>query len=400
MLEKELEEIYSDKANNFKSKSLAYAVNTILGGSTAIIPWVEKTDGKIRHRAWDRTMFHALHDADGNVRLFGVFGQRWSKKRKRKVDYKQIWVPGGKDKAADRAENGAGAVYEIEGVDQILSVDPTYCGDRLPVCIWNEPTFRLQSKFGAVTATGIVQDNEMVNLKLANLARVEDYQSFSILLTENCKIKSLGPNSVIEAEGTPDRPVKAGFLSPDAAIQELQTSVNMAIEQLFQTGRIPMAVILGQTDSSSGIHLAIQWFPVQKVADEMKPAYTDNERRLADVTALSIARWQAEEPEADVPEVDATVDFDERGIVPRDDESRMKQDDWDLGRGMKSLVDIAMERNPDLTEEDAVKQLKEVQRKNKAINFNPAGGEVGQFGKKDRTSILKDLEETEESDAE
>jgi hypothetical protein len=385
-LKSELEAVYSDPENGSKGKFVSFHRNAILGGTVAVIPYPDPESDRIFLRGYPRKSFHALFDPyTGDMTGFCIFGTRYNSKTRQTEDFYQVWTPDG--------------VYDLDKHKRIQSITKHHCG-TIPVTLFRENNDDLSEiHFGNVTATDLVINNEDINVKLSDLSYVSEAQAFSLLFTKNVADDiRVGARGRINARNiTADQEVGAEYLNPGAQLAELQTILTSSIETLFMTGRIPKAVIMPDDQATSGIHLKIQWFPVQKLFEEAKVSYGDNERRLAQNIALVKTRWKAAAPSASVPTVEMEVDFNEKNVMPSDDETKIQADEWDLSQGLKSPVDILMERNPDLDEEEAVAEYERVKEINKRIGYTPNGGNTGTFEqKKTKSDALQAIEDEDE----
>lgn len=373
-LAKQMDSVYADPHNESHTKFVTYHRNAILSGTVAVIPWwIPEGEGRVEFRGYPRHTFVCAWDANDKMTAFCRFGTDLIDGKK----FWQVWTFEG--------------VYQIKEGKVLEKFTPHYCGDELPVCLFRESTDDLvEPYYGTIPATDIVQSNENLNVKLSELKRVAQYQSFSVLMTTNVGGEVvIAPGARINAKGvSPDRPVTAEYLNPEAQIEQLEAIIRSRVAQLFETGRIPKAVIFPEGDGAeSGVHLMIQWHPVLELFRENAVTYTDNERRLNRKLAVTLARWAEKSPVAPIPEHTLDVDFDEESVIPEDAEGRLAREEWDLSMGLKSPVQIMMERNPDLTENEAIEYLEHVKDLNERIGFTPGGKQNGEFGKEKGNSV-------------
>ena len=388
-LQNRMQEIYSDPDNSSKGKFISFHRNAITGGTTAVIPYPDFETKRIILRGYSRKSFHAVFDPyNGDMIGFIIFGSRYNWKSRKTEPFYQVWTTEG--------------VYDLDKQKKIQKAYEHFCGE-IPVCLFRENNDDLaEIHFGSVTASDLVNNNEDINVKLSDLAFAGETQAFSVLYTQNVDdVVRTGARGRINAQNvTAEYPVEAKYLNPGAQIGELQEMLTAGIEQLFLVGRIPKGVIMPDDTSTSGVHLKIQWFPVQRIFEESKVAYIDNERRLSYTIALVDARWMAKSFSAAVPEVELDVDFSEKNVMPQDDETKLQADEWDLQHGLKSPVDILMERNPDLDEDEAVAEYERIKELNKRIGYTPSGGKTGTFQQppRGRVAALEEIEGEEEEE--
>lgn len=387
-------ELYERPENTSKGKFMAFHRNALLGGTVAVVPYPDFVNQTVVLRGFPRKTFHAIHDPfNGRMLGFVIFGTRYNPETRKDEAFYQVWTEE--------------AIYNLDDQKRIVAKEEHYCGE-IPVCLFRENNDDLSElHYGMITASDLVNGNEDVNIKLSDLSFVAETQAFSVLFTANIagEIRVGARGRINAANVTEDQKVIAEYLNPGAQIAELQVILTAAIETLFMTGRIPKGVVMPDDTTTSGVHLKIQWFPVQKLFEEAKVVYGDNERRLAQKNALVLSRWLPKAPGAKVPEIDFYADFNEKNVIPRDDESAQARDEWDLQTGLKSPVDILMERNPDLDEDDAVAEYERVQELNKRIGYTPSGGSSGTFKgpepeKKGRSALLDELEAEDDDEKE
>jgi len=275
-------------------------------------------------------------------------------------------------------------VFTVTDDMKVTRQEQHFCGDRIPVCLWKEPTYDLSKHYGSVTASDFVLNNEAVNIKLSDILRIADYQSFSILFTINFDAPGyIGPGAHLDAKNIKEgEPCHAEFLSPEAPLDKLQNILTMQMEQMHKAGRIPAGVVFPDNSATSGIHLVIQWFPIQKLFEELKPVYEENENLLAKTISLVQARWANRDPTRPIPEVDLYPNFDDESVMPRDDEAKRTSDEWELQQGIITPIDIMMQKDPDLEREEAKRKFKDNVKENQEIGYVP-GGPTGNFQNKE-----------------
>ena len=383
-LKADFESIWENPKNDSASKFVTYHINSLLGGTTAIIPWWDSEYDEVIYKGFPRKNFTCVfHNITGELRAFVFFGKKRNPTNKQDEAFYQVWTEK--------------AVYELDQNGALVGgEDPKehYC-DKVPVCLFREPTHDLLSQFGTVTASDIVYANENLNILLSDLARIVSHQSFSLLVTTNIDGEiETGPGARIDATQTdPERPVTAEYKHPDAKIREIQEIVTHRIEQMIQIGRIPKAVVMPDKTAESGVHLMIQWFPIQKAFEEAKATYTDNERRLAETTALVLSRWRTKSETADVPDVDFEIDFDDTRVIPTDPTDLREQETHDLQHQMITPVDMMIRRNPDLNEEEAKAKYLENKALNEELGFEPSFGGDGRQKGQGLDGVLEELTE-------
>ena len=372
-LSDEFETVWEDPANDTLGKFVSFHINSYLGGTVAVIPWWDETRDRLIYKGYPRKNFDIRWNIiTGEIEALTIFYDVRDPDTGRRMTEFNVWT---RDFAC---------MADEQGQVKTGSIKPHPCG-VVPVVLFKEPTHDLLSPYGTVGASDVVNSNEQLNIQLSDLARISAYQSFSLLVTTNMDgEKTIGPGSELNARNVnADQPADAKYIHPDAKIRELHEIVRHRIEMIISQGRIPKAVVMDTSSAKSGVHLAISWFPMLRAFQEAKVAYIDNERRLAEMTAVVLTRWagftQDRTSELDsrrvapVPDIDFAIDFDDSNVIPTDDETRRARDEFDLQIGVKTPIDIMLRENPDLSEEEAESEYMKKQEQAKRIGFLPAG---------------------------
>ena len=142
------------------------------------------------------------------------------------------------------------------------------------------------------------------------------------------------------------------IVSPPNAIPALDESIQSSYKMLAQNYHLPISFVEG-TSAASGVALKMRNI---ELTDERKSDVTrwrDIEYKLFDLERLMIA-VEVGQDAGDLED----VDFSESVEVLNDQEQRDKWD-WELSKGLIDLADILMQKNPDLTREEAEEILAE-----------------------------------------
>ena len=142
------------------------------------------------------------------------------------------------------------------------------------------------------------------------------------------------------------------IVSPPNAIPALDESIQSSYKMLAQNYHLPTSFVEGTT-AASGVALKMR---NMELTDERKSDVTrwkDIEYRLFDLERLMFAVELGQDA-GDLED----VDFSESVEVLNDQEQRDKWD-WELEKGLIDLADIMMQKNPDLTREEAEEILAE-----------------------------------------
>ena len=140
------------------------------------------------------------------------------------------------------------------------------------------------------------------------------------------------------------------IVSPPNAIPALDESIQSSYKMLAQNYHLPISFVEGSS-TASGVALKLRNI---ELTDERKSDVTrwrDIEYKLFDLERLMIA-VEVGQDAGDLED----VDFSESVEVLNDQEQRDKWD-WELDKGIIDLADILMQKNPDLTREEAEAEL-------------------------------------------
>ena len=140
------------------------------------------------------------------------------------------------------------------------------------------------------------------------------------------------------------------IVSPPNAIPALDESIQSSYKMLSQNYHLPISFVEGTT-AASGVALKMRNI---ELTDERKSDVTrwrNVEMELFDLERLIIAIETGQDA-GDLED----VDFAESVEILNDQEQREKWD-WELSKGIIDLADIMMQKNPDLTREEAEELL-------------------------------------------
>ena len=140
------------------------------------------------------------------------------------------------------------------------------------------------------------------------------------------------------------------IVSPPNAIPALDESIQSSYKMLSQNYHLPISFVEGTT-AASGVALKLRQ---QELTDSRMSDVTrwrNVEMELFDLERLIIAVEMGQDA-GDLED----VDYAESVEVLNDQEQRDKWD-WELSKGLIDLADIMMQKNPDLTREEAEELL-------------------------------------------
>ena len=142
------------------------------------------------------------------------------------------------------------------------------------------------------------------------------------------------------------------IVSPPNAIPALDESIQSSYKMLSQNYHLPVTFVEGTT-SESGIALKMRNLELTDDRKSDIARWRDIEHNIFELERLMVAVELGQDA-GDLED----VDFSESVEVLNDQEQREKWD-WELSKGIIDLADIVMQKNPDLTREEAEEILAE-----------------------------------------
>jgi len=222
----------------------------------------------------------------------------------------------------------------------------------------------------------VVQDE--VNRRLTNLSYTADLQGFGLLWTRGAtearggKIPDFiaNPGSYV---GLP-KDGEIGFASPNAPIQDILAMVDFLLKQAAITNGLTASSMSTNPTQESGISKLVGNSELEEQRRDSIALFAGYEQKLFDLFRIV---WNHHNPQRPMSEAATLrVDFyDPKPVLSGLEQAK----EWDLllDRGLISPVDIMIERNPDLTREEAKQRLLEIRAEIKeygdtAPDFTPA----------------------------
>ena len=140
------------------------------------------------------------------------------------------------------------------------------------------------------------------------------------------------------------------IVSPPNAVPALDESIQSSYKMLAQNYHLPTSFVEGTT-AASGVALKMRNLELTDNRKSDVIRWRDIEHKLFELERLMIAVEQGKDA-GDLED----VDYSESVEVLNDKEQREKWD-WELSHGLIDKADILMQRNPDLTREEALDHL-------------------------------------------
>ena len=199
-------------------------------------------------------------------------------------------------------------------------------------------------------STDLIQTNLAINVAETNKNANIMFQSFGYLFVNGAGIDKdtmqIGQDKInyLGVDGS------ISIVSPPNAVPALDESIQSSYKMLAQNYHLPISFVEG-TSAASGVALKLR-----------NTELTDD--RKSDVTRWREVEFKLFELERRIIAVEdgkdagdlEDVDFSESVEVLNDQEQRDKWE-WELSKGLIDLADILMQKNPDLTREEAEAEL-------------------------------------------
>ena len=199
-------------------------------------------------------------------------------------------------------------------------------------------------------STDLIQTNLAINVAETNKNANIMFQSFGYLFVNGAGIDKdtmqIGQDKInyLGVDGS------ISIVSPPNAVPALDESIQSSYKMLAQNYHLPISFVEGTT-AASGVALKLR-----------NTELTDD--RKSDVTRWRNIEFKLFELERRIIAVEdgkdagdlEDVDFSESVEVLNDQEQRDKWE-WELSKGLIDLADILMQKNPDLTREEAEAEL-------------------------------------------
>ncbi len=199
-------------------------------------------------------------------------------------------------------------------------------------------------------STDLIQTNLAINVAETNKNANIMFQSFGYLFVNGAGIDKdtmqIGQDKInyLGVDGS------ISIVSPPNAVPALDESIQSSYKMLAQNYHLPISFVEGTT-AASGVALKLR-----------NTELTDD--RKSDVTRWREVEFKLFELERRIIAVEdgkdagdlEDVDFSESVEVLNDQEQRDKWE-WELSKGLIDLADILMQKNPDLTREEAESEL-------------------------------------------
>jgi hypothetical protein len=213
------------------------------------------------------------------------------------------------------------------------------------------------SDFWLVGGDDLITAQEALNKQLVYLLRTIEMQGFGILWLKGVDGGNmlLDPGAAIRISAADG---EAGFIQPDAPIADVVAALEWLMKTTAMTNGLSAASLTTEVKDESGVSKIVGNRELEEMRRDDVALFEGYEKQVFE--AIRVV-WNAHNPGRKISAAaELKVDFyDPKQVV-----SAVEQcDEWEslIHLGAISLVDVAMQRNPDLkTREDALAYLKQV----------------------------------------
>jgi len=229
----------------------------------------------------------------------------------------------------------------------------------------------------------IIDCNEKADIQLTNLDIGTDFQSFATLITEGLPDETKITGGVTRYLNLPADfsaggiTGKAYYINPNVNLKGVWDVINEAISMTASLLGISTDSIRQGSNYSSGYQLRLSKSDIVDYNNDKKPMYREAVRNLVQLCAdcLTIYSKKVSLPN----DMDLSIDFADVKIETNPIEEEQIRA-MKISNGTMSRVDAIMQDNPDLTREDAIKEIERIDLDNRTYRINPAAGLEGLDG--------------------
>ncbi|MBT6045388.1 MAG: phage portal protein [Candidatus Scalindua sp.] len=231
---------------------------------------------------------------------------------------------------------------------------------RIPV-VWFDTDKAIDS-FWVNRSNSIVKANKVIDTELTNFRMLLAYQAFSVFITSGLDEEvafTLSPDTYINLpyNVTQDNQPKAEFITPDARLDEYWRVINDMIVDAAQS--MGLSVVSYKRDAStfnSGYQLKLSKQDVIDRAKRNRVLYT---RSIHELLTLIVKTHNLYESNVFADNIEFVVDFPEF-VIDANPRETADVDGMKLGMGLTSRVLLLMRDNPDLTRDQAIEAIKQI----------------------------------------
>ena len=243
----------------------------------------------------------------------------------------------------------------IDSRGNILSSEPNPYGVLPFIPVWNAPP---SESFWLSGASDLVMIQDAINQRLTDLIYTLQFQGFGVGYVRGEGVPSddiltIGPGSMMMLP----KDGEVGFATPNAPIESSLDAVEFLVKYAAITNGLPASTMSADPTDESGVSKIVGNRELEELRRDDIAIFAKVEANLFNLFRII---WNHHNPTEQISQESfLTIDF----YDPKPATSAVEQiKEWEglLGLGLISPVDILMERNPDLTRDDAKARLLEV----------------------------------------
>lgn len=206
-------------------------------------------------------------------------------------------------------------------------------------------------------ATDVRKMHEQLLEMLSTFAEVFRYQSFNVLFFKNPNGTDamVGPKKYITSFNQ-DSDLKSVQFQADT--EALMGDIGNFMELIADLGEVPSFSLTNRKGAESGLALSIKFLPHLQAIQRRAIQFKQQEIKLWGDFMRLAKMVGAGSPNLDEEELKSTVDFSTVPI-PKSIDERVSQDQFDLNTGLTSPTQLLRERNPEMTEQQAQKDIRQ-----------------------------------------
>lgn len=275
-------------------------------------------------------------------------------------DVRAIMITFDQSGRPDEVEYDLWTAEEYQRLDHrgnVLDAQPNPYGAIPFVPVWNQAPTDDFWQFGASDDLMTIQD--AVNRRLIGTLFTLELQSFGVGYIKGAGDAAKQGDLIMSAGRVMYLPEKGevGFASPNAPIQDSLNSIDFLLKQAAITNGLPAATMSTQPTQESGISKVVGNSELKEQRRDDIALFAGYEQRLFEMFRVV---WNVHNPQRPISEAaNLRVDFyDPKPVLSGYEQAR----EWEalLDKQLISPMDIMIERNPDLTREEAKVRLREI----------------------------------------
>ena len=237
----------------------------------------------------------------------------------------------------------------------VLESEPNPYGVLPFVPVWNTPP---SESFWLQGASDLMMIQNAINQRLTDLVYTLQFQGFGVGYVRGAGVASddvlsVGPGTMM----TLPQDGEIGFAAPNAPIESSLDAIEFLVKYAAITNGLPASTMSADPTEESGVAKIVGNRELEELRRDDIANFAKVEAELFNLFRII---WNFHNPTEQISQESfLTIDF----YDPKPTTSATEQlKEWEglLGLGLISPVDILMERNPDLTRDDAKARLLEI----------------------------------------